>query len=215
MLTAPSPNKAPPQVLTITALQILALKLARRYLLNCTVRASVMRGSPFFRSSCNLEWSCDRDHVYRCVFTRSLALLHELMPTLMFALLFSTLIAVIASLRRGNGAHLHECGGGGRTRKVNILDRSILRDVFWSNFTQLVLIHMCQGSPTSRGRNAARNRRVPILGSFRPSTYVRFVRGSNSFRRFGIQHVLNERESCRLPIEVSSLSFCSYDLVRT
>ena len=111
MQAAPSPKKVLPQVATMTSLQMLVLRFARRYLLNCSARCSVTRGSPFVHSSRNLEWSCCFGILCRCVFPRTLTLLHALFPTLMFALLSPTLMAVLASLHRVNGAHLHEWRG--------------------------------------------------------------------------------------------------------
>ena len=56
---------------------------------------------------------------------------------------------------------------------------------------------------------------MPILGSVRPSTLVRLVAGKKQFPTFGFVDVPSEYESYRLPIKVSSGSFCSWDLVLT
>ncbi len=61
------------------------------------------------------------------------------------------------------------------TRKVRLLLKLIFSDVVCLNFTHLVRISSFQGSGLSRGRSAAANGHVPILGSVKPSTLVRSV----------------------------------------
>ena len=70
-----------------------------------------------------------------------------------------------------------------------------------------------QGSGMSRGRSAAADGHVPILGSVRPLTLVRLVAGKKHLPTFGYAGIPSELELYRLPFKVSSGSFCSCDLV--
>ena len=89
----------------------------------------------------------------------------------------------------------------------------IFFDVVCLNFTHLVRLSSSQGSDMCRGRSAAADSHVPILGSVRPSTLVRSVAGKKHFLTFGYADVPSEPESYRRPIKVSSGSLCSCDLV--
>ena len=101
------------------------------------------------------------------------------------------------------------------TGKVRILLKLSFFDVVCLNFTHLVRLSSSQGLGMSRGRSAAADDHVPILGSVRPSTLVRLVAGNKHFPTFGYADVPGEHESYRRPIRVSSCSFCLWDLVLT
>ena len=118
-------------------------------------------------------------------------------------------------LSRVNRPHWHPCGVKIWTGKVIILNQLTFRYLFSSNFPRFVLRSLSQVWPISRGTNPARNDRVPVLGSLRPSTLVSKVAASGCLASLRFVHVPNDLESCSPPIELSSVSLCSYDSILT